>query len=511
MSLSTLPTELFHVVVEAVRRDRRGRVTIPGLVADARNRRVNRAFRAASQDVRAPGFDALVQGVWIGGERVPTCITNNAGAPYATGGVYYRDLKMPYAGLLIARQPTTGRVHALVVNDARGEVGDGVEKKAYCLPYLRLYSATENEPPKPPASHVAYPHWSVGRNRLVVYAINLKELVLNLCGNNADYENNLHLFDALVQSPMRDPGGRTHTRRSIHVDSSTFHGSAGVRQAVGAVCSRFAAAVGNDQRHYPTIWTPTECEVKFQLQASRQATAARTLLTPEVCMQLPPAGGVLNHGNPGRATLGRHQHEPAPNPDSIESAVPSLSAMCGYFDEPAHAECCGWYTHIDSHGLPPAALKELIGLPKRNDAEAYRRALARVALDRAEQKRAAQTALVVHTGVAGAALARPREAATAAGFRLGATIADENDTYSTGELKRKHQERDEPEAVQAADAQYAADNEPEDPMYDSDAEYVEDDRRSRAQKLAERRAEACAEMKALEEARKQPSDDEDDI
>ena len=61
MSLSTLPTELFHVVVEAVRRDRRGRVTIPGLVADARNRRVNRAFRAASQDVRAPGFDALVR------------------------------------------------------------------------------------------------------------------------------------------------------------------------------------------------------------------------------------------------------------------------------------------------------------------------------------------------------------------------------------------------------------------------------------------------------------------
>ena len=194
-----------------------------------------RAFAPQSGRLLYTINDAHVQGVWIGGERVPTCITNNAGAPYPTGGVYYRDLKMPYAGLLIARQPTTGRVHALVVNDARGEVGDGVEKKAYCLPYLRLYSATENEPPKPPASHVAYPHWSVGRNRLVVYAINLKELVLNLCGNNADYENNLHLFDALVQSPMRDPGGRTHTRRSIHVDSSTFHGSAGVRQAVGAV------------------------------------------------------------------------------------------------------------------------------------------------------------------------------------------------------------------------------------------------------------------------------------
>ena len=515
MSFSALPQELLHLFVKAVRLDRRGRVTIPGLVADARNRRVNRAFRAASADLPAPGFDAIVHCTRIGERRLPTVVMRNHRRSYATGGVYYRSLTMPYSGLLLARQPATGRLHALLVNDEHASFPGHMHT---CDWDLNRYSLATNEQPRPPTYNplhplsVIWPH----RKRLVQHVLDIRELVLNVCGNNADYENNLALFDQVVGAPMRDPGGRVHTQRRICIELPKYLSDLGPHQEVEGVASRYNRSLppvddwgGYNPDPYPSPTGWQRSVARFQLHPVRFTTAgSRPHLTPEVSMVVRT---IVDPLPKSRSVFGRHQDEPTPAPGSLESAVPSLSAMCGFFDEPAHAECCGWYAHIDNHGLTPAALKELVGLPRRNDAEAYRRALARLALDRAERKRAAQTALVVHTGAASAPRARPREAAAHAGILVGEAIAEDNDTYATGELKRKRQERDEPADVQAADARYAADNEIEDPLYDSDPEYEEDDRRTRTQKLAERRAEALAEMQALEEARKQPSDDEDDL
>ena len=91
----------------------------------------------------------------------------------------------------------------------------------------------------------------------------------------------------------------------------------------------------------------------------------------------------------------------------------------------------------------------------------------------------------------------------------------ENKTYSTGELKKQEQDPDDSEPEN--DAQFAADNADEEPMFDSDDEWVDsrdNEKRSRTERLAERRQEAVDEMNRRARANLAmmlPSDDEDDL
>ena len=90
--LHELPAELLHVVIGHVRAERNsGLVTLPGLVADARNRRVCKLLRAASAAVPAEGFDATFEFDTVDGERLPRTVRAVAGKTYPTGGLRYRN------------------------------------------------------------------------------------------------------------------------------------------------------------------------------------------------------------------------------------------------------------------------------------------------------------------------------------------------------------------------------------------------------------------------------------
>jgi len=114
--LNDLADELLDVVVGFVRRDPHGRITVPGLAACARNRRVCRRFRDASARVPAAPYDC------VGLAR-----TAPDGAVYKgaiDGGKLFRSRNWVTNGLVLARWPATGRVEAHLVTEERPNAGD---------------------------------------------------------------------------------------------------------------------------------------------------------------------------------------------------------------------------------------------------------------------------------------------------------------------------------------------------------------------------------------------------
>jgi len=541
--LHELPTELLHVVVRHVRAERgSGLITLPGLVADARNRRACKLLRTASADVPAEVFDAAFEYDTVEGELLPRLV-RGTGAPYPTGGVHYRNACRPSNGLLIARRAATGRVYVMTVHD-----GQRSDDGRYLIRSEARFDAkgwcTHDTPVVwTPAS--AQDNWMEARCefQLVTAVLDVREFVLTLCGKNANYDYNLEHFDRLVFHPRSAKRGQARGYLpTVSVELAAYCTKRHYDRQIVAELARYnsqntwknEANVYNEPYTHQRVRRERSADVRFAVSrfddAATQVGATRGFLSREIHLIVStPCTSLAHQGATYRTddmVLNRHDRETGP-PDN----VPSLSKLCGFYDTPAHAECCGWYVNLDSHGLSPEMLKLLVGRPRRNDMETYRRALAEHALMRAERLLAARTALVaasssdegapqrrdaaVQAGVA--ARAWKRDAAVQAGHDTRVLIDEDNKTYSTGEKQASEQPDD--DEHKEADAQYAADNRPETPRYDSDDDWDparDNDRRTRTQRMAERRQEAVGEMEARERESAMastmlPSDDEDDL
>jgi hypothetical protein len=561
MSLEALPCELLYKVVDWVRRDRREQITIPGLVADARNRLVAKSFWAASKNVPAFPFDAELNYDKVGGNadvRIVRSVTR--------GGCFYRNVSAGYPlvidnlhkGLLIARDRGTGHVYALIVKEACHEQA--------ALPQLaeerRRWGVTQAAPFNVPALHPSIRHtydallpisthekefWDgldQGVYAKYVHAeLDVYELVIGLCGNNANYQYNMACFDqvfglhsdkSLDSVGLRrvvKPDRRQHNtflQNAVFVDAvQGFYSDLSKREMVP-----FQGPVGSNMSATFSLafdrFAPMNGEIQGSLGKEIRMEQRRMHTTTMRTVDAVEWDEYINGCCVDTCVLNLHDDEsPISDTDKhkLRYRVPSLCAMCGHFDEPKHAECGGWYVHIDNHGLNAKQLKLLVGPPRRHDPEGYRRRLAQQALDRAERECAkknalalggpdaasssAETAILDDDSPLAAPRVRSREAAKQARSDLSTILTDDNDTYSTGEMKRKRQDLDDEHP--GDDARFAADDEEEDPMYDSDAEYREHDTRTRAQKHAERFAEARNQMREQQIANMIPSDDEDDI
>lgn len=555
MALAQLPTELFYKIVRRVRRDAK-QITLPGLVADARNRRVSKLFRAASMDIPAEAFDALFEFDTVEGVRLPKVVRPNRGRAYSTGGVYYRSAKCPTMGLLIARQPATGRVYVMAVSDSFR-----VSPKHHLMrssAETDLVAWCKHDMPAKWTPDAAQNGWLEPRcpNLLVSAVLNVREFVLTFCGKNANYDYNLEHFDRLVFHPK--PMSRQTWRGGespfepgsaplpfVNVDLVAYETRAEFDRCIVADLARYNL---NNTWKPGLDWAGSSAPQPYSHQGSRvemsanvrfatnrfdestsNPVATRSFLSREIALRLvvpedQPRSAEFSKAYPSTdcMILNRHDRERGP-----ADSVPSLSKLCGFHDEPKHAECCGWYVNLDSHGLSTAVLKMTVGTPRRNDMESYRRRLAEYAYSRAERIEAARTAIVAApttaTSATSATSATPgadarawkRDAAKRAHLETRATVQTENKTYSTGELKKQEQDPDDSEPEN--DAQFAADNAEEEPMFDSDDEWVDsrdNERRSRTERLAERRKEAVDEMKRRDRANLAmllPSDDEDDL
>ncbi|MAQ22633.1 MAG: hypothetical protein CMK83_00275 [Pseudomonadales bacterium] len=548
MGLAQLPTELFHKIVRRIRRDDK-QITIPGLVADARNRRVCKLFRDASKDVPAEVFDAIFEFDTVEGVRLPKVVRVYGSRAYPTGGAYYRNATCPTMGLLIARRPSTGQVYVMTVNDSHRRHGQLIRS---CANYSPIEWCLHDMPVKWTADAVEK-GWHEPRCAalLVSGVLDVREFVLTLCGKNANYDYNLEHFDRLVFSP-RPPvlavaasahrgsrNGYPFARGSaplptVSVELDAYETRGEFDRCVVADLARYNA---NNAWKAGLDWvgssTPTpyshqgrriEMSANVRFAASRfdmvarNPAATRSCLSREIALRLVFPEDLPNSSEIQRMypftdymILNRHEREEGPADN-----VPSLSKLCGFYDEPKHAECGGWYVNLDAHGLSPATLKLTVGTPRRNDMESYRRQLAEYAYSRAERIEAARTAIVEASSSSTAnTRSWKREAAKRAHLETRETVQAENKTYSTGELKK--QEQDPEDSEPENDAQFAADNAEEEPMYDSDDEWRnsrDNEKRSRAQRLAERRQEVVDEMDRREKANRAsllPSDDEDDL
>ena len=228
------------------------------------------------------------------------------------------------------------------------------------------------------------------------------------------------------------------------------------------------------------------------------------------------AGGRFHSTAWCSATVGPAEDDP-PGPvvdkDKHWIAVPPVCAAMGHFDAPAHAQCGDWYVHIQSHGYNDKQLRTLVGRPRRNDMEAYRRQLAKLALDRAERKRAEQTALVLRqqqpaqqpaqqplSTIASAPRISPREAALNAREGTEACVRNDNAVFNTGRVDAALQDQDsrDDEAAGLVDDCVAGHNEAllEDNLVDEDYDYEPDDVRPEREKKRARLAEALADNNA---------------
>ena len=555
MALAQLPTELFYKIVRRVRRDAK-QITLPGLVADARNRRVCKLFRAASMDIPAEAFDALFDFDTVEGVRLPKVVRPNPGRAYPTGGVYYRSAECPTTGLLIARRPVTGRVYVMTVNDGfRFSPKEGLLRTCAARD---LVGWCKHDVPVKWTPDAVQRGWLDPRcaSLLVSAVLNVREFVLTLCGKNANYDYNLEHFDRLVFHPK--PMSRQTWRGGappfepgsaplpfVNVDLGAYETRAEFDRCIVADLARYnlnnawkpgLAWAGSTPAPYSHQGRRVELSANVRFATNRfdasasNPGATRSFLSREIAFRLVfpedqprPTELSITYPSTDVMILNRHDREHGP-----ADSVPSLSKLCGFHDEPKHAECCGWYVNLDSHGLSPTALKMTVGTPRRNDMESYRRRLAEHAYSRAERIEAARMAIVVAPAAAAAgtsagasaasssdARSWKRDAAKRAHLETRETVAAENKTYSTGELKQQEQDPDDSEPEN--DAQFAADNAEEEPMFDSDDEWVDsrdNERRSRTERLAERRQEAVAEMKRRDRANLAmmlPSDDEDDL
>ena len=530
MGLVQLPTELFHKIIRRIRRDKK-QITIPGLVADARNRRVCKLFREASKDVPAEVFDAIFEFDTVEGTRLPKVVRVYGSRAYPTGGAYYRNAQCPTMGLLIARRPSTGQVYVMTVNDGHRRHGQLIRS---CAVYNPTAWCLHDMPAKWTPDAVAK-GWNEPRCAalLVSGVLDVREFVLTLCGKNANYDYNLEHFDRLVFSP-RSPiiaTAESAPLPTVAVELDAYETRGEFDRCVVADLARYNV---NNAWKAGLEWvgssTPTpyshqgrriemSANVRFAVSrfdaAARNPAATRSWLSREIALRLVFPEDLPNSSEIQRTypytdfmILNRHDLEEGPADN-----VPSLSKLCGFYDEPKHAECGGWYVNLDSHGLNQATLKLTVGTPRRNDMESYRRRLAEYAYSRAERIEAARTAIVEASS--SNTRSWKREAAKRAHLETRDTVQTENKTYSTGELKK--QEQDPEDSEPENDAQFAADNAEEDPMYDSDDEWRasrNNEKRSRTQRLAERRQEVVDEMERREKANRAsllPSDDEDDL
>lgn len=492
--LNDLADELLDVIVGFVRRDPHGRITVPGLAACARNRRVCRRFRAASARVPAAPYDCTSL------ER-----TAPDGAMYTgaiNGGKLFRSRTWLTNGLVLARWPATGRVEAHLVTEERP---NAVATEPHC-PTIT-----------PSMGHPA-PGWRDGPRfpLRLRYKLDLRECVRVLSGQNADFNLNLKLFDQMCHGIV-GADGRRQTRmfpvNMVEYDANESHAqfvdaeaSEGDMQALerydmlGSGWSGVCTMYFNPERNPIAGYRPAHIlglEIKFNagLVSNHLDESARPhAMRGCVCATVGPAEDDL----PG----------PVVDKNKFWVAVPPLCAAMGYFDAPAHAQCGDWYVHIQSHGYTEKQLRVLVGRPRRNDVEAYRRQLAQLALDRAERRRAEQTALVVHQQsqqpqqltAASAPRMRPREAALNAREGTEACVQSDNSVFNTGRVDAALQDQDsrDDEAAGLVDDSVAGHDEAqlEDNLVDDDPDYDPDDARPEREKKRARLAEALAENDA---------------
>jgi hypothetical protein len=495
-----LADELLDVIVGFVRRDPHGRITVPGLTACARNRRVCRRFRAASARVPAAPYDCTGQ------ER-----TLSDGAMYMgaiDGGKLFRSRTWVTNGLVLARWPKTGRVEAHLVTEERPNV-----------------VATEPTAAAPPMGHPV-PEWRGGpRYPLRLrYKLDLRECVRVFSGQNADFNLNIKLFDQMCYGLVGADGTRQNRVLSVNIleyDANETHA-----QMIDATASAYDLERTEADLGLPlwSGWTGV-CSAYFSANWPRHENGTGHIVGLEIKLtaRIYPAdhtdfGDGRFHSTAWCSAIVGPAEDDPPGPvaekDRFWVAVPPLSAAMGYFDAPAHAQCGDWYVHIQSHGYDEKQLRVLVGRPRRNDMEAYRRQLAKLALDRAERKRAEQTALVVHRQpqpqpqpqqqlqltAASAPRMRPREAALNAREGTEACVRSDNSVFNTGRVDAALQDQDsrDDEAAGLVDDCVAGHDEAllEDNLVDEDYDYEPDDVRPEREKKRARLAEALAENDA---------------
>jgi hypothetical protein len=510
--LNDLADELLDVVVGFVRRDPHGRITVPGLAACARNRRVCRRFRAASARVPAAPYDCTSQ-----------LRTTDDGAMYMgaiVGGKLFRSRTWIANGLVLARWPATGRVEAHLVTEER--------------PFPDPTTPTTATPPM---DHPA-PEWRNGpRHPLCLrYKLDLRECVRVFSGQNADFNLNIKLFDQMCYGIVGPDGKRQN--RTLQVNLLEYDANESHAQVIDAAPSEGELMRAEADRGTPIPnWTgvcatyfsteyrhPTSSsarlgnvvglEIKFAArmypydlaEVFRQGVSTRMGRTPDSAAWCCATVGPADDDPPG----------PVADKDNFWVAVPPLSAAMGYFDAPAHAQCGDWYVHIQSHGYTDKQLRVLVGRPQRHDMEAYRRQIAKLALDRAERRRAEQTALVLRQQpaaqpptahpltAASAPRMRPREAALKAREATGACVRSDNSVFNTGRVDAALQDQDsrDDEAAGLVDDCVAGHDEAmlEDNLVDDDYDYDPDDARPEREKKRARLQEALAENDARREA-----------
>lgn len=411
--MDIIDNDTLDFIVHLVRCDPRGAITVPGLVADCRNRRVSRRFQSASRRVPAPPFDSDIEYVWVGisdpnansldGSQKKGQIPRKVPFKIQSGGKRFRSYGFMHEAFVLARDAQSGRVHALVtVETATGDRGIEDSFGTLCLP-------VEDETPE--LEHPKSIDWEERPiSNYVSWELSIRDCVRVLCGNNADYLQNMWLFDSVIQETRKHGGALERKKvRCSSVSTIEYEHSDNQSRLIRASYLEWYTVPLMKGTSSTVQLSDIGSWATVQLQAQRQGRSTlinqnNLLLTPEITLNLKSftqqSSSSFSMSNRRSMILGPAEDDlagPARNERTHPFvSVPPLSAVMGFFDAPKHAECGEWFHHIDAHGLSKAVLKALIGPPAKPNGcrELYRRQLARLTLDAANRRTSLKTAIV---------------------------------------------------------------------------------------------------------------------
>ena len=412
--MDSIDNDTLDLIVHLVRCDPRGAITVPGLVADCRNRRVSRRFLSSSRRVPAPPFDSDIKYVCIGvsdpnaksldGNEKNGGIPRNVPFKIRSGGKRFRSYGFLNEAFVLARDAQSGRVHALVAVEIPTD--DCATEDFFSTTCLPLEDRTlELEHPK-------FIDWEKHPTSYCVsWELSIRDCVRVLCGNNADYMRNLWLFDSVIQETRKNGGALERKKvRCSSVSTIEYEHSDNQSRLIRATYLEwYTMSLFKGCQSTTVQLSEIGSWATVQLQAQRQGRSTlihqnNLLLTPEITLNLKAftqaSSSSFSMGNRRSMILGPADDDLA-GPARNESthpfvSVPPLSAVMGFFDACKHAECGEWFHHIDAHGLCKSVLKSLIGPPAKPNGcrELYRRQLARLALDAANRRTSLKTAIV---------------------------------------------------------------------------------------------------------------------
>ncbi|MAT12686.1 MAG: hypothetical protein CMM02_16955 [Rhodopirellula sp.] len=412
--MDSIDNDTLDLIVHYVRCDPRGAITVPGLVADSRNRQISRRFKSASQRVPAPPFDSDIEYIWVGisdpndkssdGREEKRQIPRKVPFKILSGGKRFRSYGYVHEAFVLARDAQSGRVHALVTIEVSTD--DCVTEdflRAMCLPVED--KTPELEHPKP----IDWEEHPI--SNCVAWELSIRDCVRVLCGNNADYMRNMWLFDSVIQETKKN-GGLCERKKVRCSSVSTIeyeHSDNQSRLIRASYLSWYTMPLINGATSSNVQLSQIGSWATVQLQAQRKGRSTlinqnNLLLTPEITLNLK---AFTQENSSSFSMSNRRTMIFGPAEDDRAGAarnetthpfvsVPPLSAVMGFFDASKHAECGEWFHHTDEHGLSKSVLKSLIGPPVKPNGcrELYRRQLARLALDAARRRTSLKTAIV---------------------------------------------------------------------------------------------------------------------